>query len=47
MRRLIIEGNSVYEVDEECLKQKEKQKEAETKQRNDKQQDVQRSAKKE
>lgn len=26
MGRLIIDGNSVYEVDEECIRQKEQQK---------------------
>ncbi len=26
MNKLVIEGNDVYEIDEECIKQKEKEK---------------------
>ena len=29
MGKLIIDGNSVYEIDEECMRKKEKQKEIE------------------
>lgn len=29
MNKLVIEGNDVYEIDEECIKQKEKEKEKE------------------
>lgn len=31
MKRVIIEGNAVYEVDEECLKRREEKKEKEKK----------------
>lgn len=29
MGKLVVEGNDVYEIDEECVKQKEKEKERE------------------
>ncbi len=27
MKKLVIEGNDVYEIDEECIRQKQKEKE--------------------
>ena len=29
MKKLVIEGNDVYEIDEECIRQKQKEKESE------------------
>ena len=28
MKKLVIEGNDVYEIDEECIRQKQKEKES-------------------